>query len=67
MEQAWAILRCLVAMIYFSTKKLLPGAEHLYIPSKYSLEIYSGAKNFLGLTHDLQTGLTVLRKDLAIC
>jgi hypothetical protein len=63
---AWAVLRCLVSMIYLYTKKSFPKTENLSRPSIYSLEIYSGTKNFLGLRRDLQTGLTVLGEDLAI-
>jgi hypothetical protein len=53
-------------MIYLDTKKSFPKTENLSRPSIYSLEIYSGTKNFLGLTCDLQTDLTVLEEDLAI-
>jgi hypothetical protein len=66
LNQAWAVLRCLVSMIYLDTKKSFPKTENLSRPSIYSLEIYSGTKNFLGLTCDLQTGLSVLGEDLAI-
>jgi hypothetical protein len=66
LNQAWAVLRCLVSMIYLDTKKSFPKTENLSRPSIFSLEIYSGTKIFLGLTCDLQTGLTVLGEDLAI-
>jgi hypothetical protein len=66
LKQAWAVLRCLVSMIYLDTKKSFPKTENLSRPSVYSLEIYSGTKKFLGLTCNLQTDLTVLGEDLAI-
>jgi hypothetical protein len=66
LEQAWAILRYLVAMIYLNIKKLLPEAEVLYSRTIYSLEINSRTKRFLVPTCDLQTGPIVLEEDLGI-
>jgi hypothetical protein len=66
LNQAWAILRYLVAINYLDMKKLHPGAEILYSRTIYSLEIKSRTKKFLVPTCDLQTGLIVLAEDLGI-
>ncbi len=66
LDQAWAILRYLVAIIYLDMKKLVPGAEILYSRTIYSLEINSRTKKFLVPTCDLQAGLIVLGEDLGI-
>jgi hypothetical protein len=66
LEQAWAILRCLVAMIYLDMKKLLPGAEILYNRTIYSLKINSRTEKNLVPTCDLQIGPIVLEEDLGI-
>jgi hypothetical protein len=66
LNQAWAVLRCLVSIIYLDIKKSFLKTENMSRPSIYSLEIYSGIKFFFGLTCDLQIGLTVLGEDLVI-
>jgi hypothetical protein len=66
LNQAWAILRYLVATIYLDMKRLLPGAEILYSRTIYSLEINSRTKKFVVPTCDLQAGLIVLGEDLVI-
>jgi hypothetical protein len=66
LEQAWAILRYLVAIIYLDMKKLLPGAKILYSMTIYSLEINSRTKKILVPTCNLQAGLIVLGEDLGI-
>jgi hypothetical protein len=53
-------------MIYLGMKKLLPGAEILYIRTKYGLDYSSSTKKILVPTCDLQTGLIVLGEDLGI-
>jgi hypothetical protein len=66
LQQAWAILRYLVSIIYLDMNNLLPGAEILYSRTIYSLEMYSSTKKILVPTCDLQTGLIVLAEDLGI-
>jgi hypothetical protein len=67
LNQAWAKIIYMRAMIYLNMKKLHDRAEDLYNSPLYSLDFYPSTKYFLGPTRDLQTGLIVLGEDLVIC
>ncbi len=67
LNQAWAKIIYMRAMIYLNMKKLHARAENLYNSPVYSLDFYPSMKIFLGPTRDLQIGLIVLGEDLAIC
>jgi hypothetical protein len=66
LEQAWAILRCMVSMIYLNMKALAVWYEILHIRWLYSLKINSGTKNFFGPSRDLQMDFIGLVKDLGL-
>jgi hypothetical protein len=66
-NQAWAKIICMRAMIYLNMKKLHARAENLYNSFVYSLDFYSSTKIFLVPMCDLEIGLVVLGEDLVIC
>ncbi len=63
---AWAILRCVVSMIYLNMITLAVCNEILHTRLLYSLKINFGTKNFFWPSCDLLLNFIVLVKDLGL-
>ncbi len=66
MQQAWAILRCVVSMIYLNMIKLAVFNEILHTRLLYSLKVNFGTKKFFWPSCDLLLNFIVLVKDLGL-
>ncbi len=66
LKQAWAILRCVVSMIYLNMITLAVCNEILHTRLLYSLKINFGTKKFFWPSCDLLLDFIVLVKDLGL-
>ncbi len=66
LNQAWAILKCVVSMIYLNMITLAVCNEILHTRLLYSLKINFGTKRFFRPSCDLLLNFIVLVKDLGL-